>query len=171
MQRCREIERGSGSGMVAYERRVEASLHGIGLHGLSQLCESDRLIAEGRQNFLMPQQALAVRFQHQHGLASPTTGHAGRMLNGCWLIGRDGWQPDAETRSNPGSALHLHGPVVLLDDFTNRREPQTVAVWTRREERLQNPPQRCFVHAPPRLPHRYGLATTPAPVHTARPQR
>src|SRR5258708_18270303 len=118
--------------MLTYERGVEASWHGIGLHGLSQLCEADRLIAEGRQNFLMPQQALAVRFQHQHGLASPTTGHAGRMLNGCWLIGRDGWQPDSETRSNPGSARPLHGPVVLLDACQNRRERQTVACGTRR---------------------------------------
>jgi hypothetical protein len=35
----------------------------------------------------MPQQTLAVRFNHQHCFAGTTTGYAGRMLNGYRLVG------------------------------------------------------------------------------------
>jgi hypothetical protein len=35
----------------------------------------------------MPQQVLAFRFKHQHRFASATTGHAGRIWSGYWLIG------------------------------------------------------------------------------------
>ena len=77
MQRSCEIEGGSSSGLVAHERCIEARSQGMGLPGLMQLCEADRLVAEGSQNFLMPQQALAFRFKHQHRFASATTGHAG----------------------------------------------------------------------------------------------
>src|SRR5713101_6425358 len=114
----------------------------------------------------MPQQALALCFKHQHRLASPTTGHAGRMLNGYWLISGRAWKPDVEARSNPGSAVHLHGPVVFLDDFTNRREPEPVAIGTRCKERLENPLQRCLVHAATGIRDKYDSEATGADVNT-----
>ena len=137
MQRRREIECGSDPALVAHKRRVEAGLHGIGLNSLSNLGEANRLIAQGRQNFLMPQQALAFRFKYQHRFAGATTGHARQMSSVRRFIGRDAWKPDIETRSNPGGALDRDGPVVFLNDFTNRREPETVAVGTCRKERLE----------------------------------
>src|SRR5882672_5575341 len=147
MQRGCEIEGGSSSGLVAHERCIEARSQGMGLPGLMQLCKADWLITEGRQNFLMPQQAPAVRFKHQHRFANTATGYAGRTSNGYRLIGRNGWEPDVETRSSSKSALYLHGSVVLPDEFTNRREPETVAVRTCGKEWLENPLQRCFVYA------------------------
>src|ERR1700738_220106 len=167
MQRRREIERGSGAALVAYKRRVEAGVQGMGLSGLGKLRESDRLGAEGRQNFLMPQQALAFGIKHQHRFTSTTTGRARRVLNGYRLIGRYGWKPDVETRSNPGSTLHLNGSVMFLDDFTNRCKPETVAVGTRRKERLENPLQRCSVHAAPGIQDRQDCEATGTDVNTS----
>src|SRR5260370_37539885 len=93
------------------------------------------------------------------------------MLNGNRFIGRDGWKPDVETRTNSGSALYRNGAVEFLNDFTNRREPQTVAVWTRRKERLENALQRWFVHAAPGIRDRYDREATGADVNTADAQR
>src|SRR5258707_13981907 len=82
------------------------------------------------------------------------------MLDGYRLIGGDQWKPDVETRPNPGSAGHRNCPVVFLNDFTNRREPEAVAVGTRRKERLENPLQRPFVDAAPRISDRYDRVPT-----------
>ena len=166
MQRRREIECGSDPALVAHKRRVEAGLHGIGLNSLSNLGEANRLIAQGRQNFLMPQQALAFRFKYQHRFAGATTGHARQMSSVRRFIGRDAWKPDIETRSNPGGALDRDGPVVFLNDFTNRREPETVAVGTCRKERLENPLQRRFVHTAPGIRDRYDRKATGTDVDT-----
>src|SRR5260370_4574290 len=92
------------------------------------------------------------------------------MLNGNRFIGRDGWKPDVETRTNSGSALYRNGAVEFLNDFTNRREPETVAVWTRRKERLANPLPCPPLHTPPGIPARYDPAATGAAVHPPPPQ-
>ena len=76
MQCRREIEGGSSSRLVAHERCIKAGAQGIRLRGLMQACEADGLIAERSQNFLVPQQTLAFRFEHQHRFAGATTGHA-----------------------------------------------------------------------------------------------
>ena len=116
MQPSREIERGSGSALVAYECRVETGLHGIGLRRLSQLGEADRLIAESRQNLLVPQQALAFRFKHQHGFASTTTSHTWRMLNGYPLIGRDRSAAVVIDMAGPSNSSMVDSPNHLSDD-------------------------------------------------------
>src|SRR5258708_3660775 len=92
------------------------------------------------------------------------------MLNGNRFIGRDGWKPDVETRTNSGSALYRNGAVEFLNDFTNRREPETVAVWTRRKERLENPLQCRLVHTAPGIRDRYDHVATGADVNTPDPQ-
>jgi hypothetical protein len=151
MQRRREIEGESSSGLMAHERYVEARSLGTSSRCLMQPCEADGLITESCQNFLIPQQAPAIRFKHQYRFANTTTGYARCMLDGYRFTGRDGWKPDVEARSNPERAAYFHGPVVFPDDLTSRREPKTVAVGTRRKEGLENPFQRRFVHAAPRI--------------------
>src|SRR5215831_2282653 len=115
MQRARKIERRNRSALMADERRVESGLHRIGLGSRRQLREADRLITESCQNLLMPQQAFVLRFEHKHGLAGTTPGHALRMLNGYRLIGRNCWKPDIKARSNSGSAPDLHSPAMLFN--------------------------------------------------------
>src|SRR5258708_6999816 len=170
-QRRREIEGESDSGLVADERRVEARSHSTGLRGLMQPGEADRLITESCENLLIPQQASAVGFKHQHGFANTAIGDAGRMLNGYRLIAWDGWKPDVEPRSSSKGALNLHSSVVLPDDVTNCCEPETIAVGTRGKEWLENPLQRCLVHTPPGIGNRNHNEATGADPDLANPQR
>jgi hypothetical protein len=82
MQRRCQIEGRSSSRLVAHERCIKAGAQGIRLRGLMQVCEADGLIAKRSQNFLVPQQALAFRLEHQHRFAGATTGYAERILRG-----------------------------------------------------------------------------------------
>src|ERR1700738_3459492 len=68
------------------------------------------------------------------------------MLDGYRLVGGDRWKPDVEPRPNPGSAGYRNCPVVFLNDFTNRREPEAAAVGTRRKERLAKILPRPLLH-------------------------
>ena len=54
----------------------------------------------------------------------------------------------------PRVLLHLQSAVMFPDDVTRRRKPETVAVGTRRKERLEDPLQCRFVHAAPRIGNR-----------------
>jgi hypothetical protein len=66
-------------------------------------CDAGGLITESCQNFLIPQHASRIRFKHRCRFANSTTGYAGCMLDGYRFIGRDGWNPDVEARSNSAS--------------------------------------------------------------------
>src|ERR1700730_8261802 len=136
-----------------------------------QLCEADGLITESCQNFLMPQQAPAVRFNQQHCFASTPTGYAGRMLNGYRLIGQDRWKPKVETCSSAKSALDLHGSVVFLDNLANRCESETVTIAARRKKRFEDSFQRCPVHAAPGIGNRYDREATGADPNMPHAQR
>src|SRR3977135_3308550 len=119
---------------MAHQRCCEARADGKGRRSLMQPCEPDWLIAEGRQNFLMTQQASAVAFKNKHRLPYPTNPN-GRMLDKYRLTGWDRWKPDLKARSNSRSALHLHGTIMFPDDITGCREPKTVAVGAGAKER------------------------------------
>ena len=72
---------------MTYERRIEPRSHRIaGLSGLSGRCESDRLITERRQDFLMSQQTLTIRLKHQYRFAKAPPGCTGRILNQYRLL-------------------------------------------------------------------------------------
>src|SRR6476660_8858390 len=60
-----EIEGEARAGLVAHERRVEAFARRTGLRGLLRPGEADSLVTECRQNFLVPQQALAVGLKYR----------------------------------------------------------------------------------------------------------
>src|SRR5258708_16680294 len=136
-----------------------------------QPCEADRLITQRRENLFIPQQATAVRLEHQHGFTDPPTSDAGCLLNAFRPMGQDGRKPDIEARSSSRRATHLHGPVMFPDDVTNGCEPETVALGTRREEWLENPLQRCFIHTAPRIGNRNHNEPTETHPRLPNPQR
>src|SRR5260370_12553062 len=119
-----------------------------------QPADADRLIPQSRENLFISQQATAVRLEHQDGFTDPPTSDAGRLLNAFQVMGRDGRKPDIEARSSSRRATHLHGPVMFPDDVTNGCEAKTIALGTRREEWLENPLQRCFIHTTPGIGNR-----------------
>src|SRR5260370_6856843 len=135
-----------------------------------QPCEADRLITQSRENLFIPQQATAVRLEHQHGCTDPPTSDAGCLLNAFQRIGRDGRKPDIEARSSSRRATDLHGPVMFPDDVTNGCEAETVALGTRREEWLENPLQRCFIHTAPGIGNRNHNQTTETDPRLPNPQ-
>src|ERR1700742_1386785 len=76
------------------------------------------------------------------------------MLNKDRLMRRDRRKPDVETCPCPDGAGYLQSAVMFPYDVARGRKPKTVSVMTRRKERLEDPLQRRFVHAPPWIGYR-----------------
>jgi len=134
--------------MVAYQCGIESRRLGVaGVSRIGRGRETHRFIAEGRQDFFVTQQPRAIRFKHQHRLAYPAANDTGRMLKRHRLNARNAWKPDFETCSGTRRALHLDRSVMRPDDFTSRREAQTIAFGAHGKKRLKYPLQRCSVHA------------------------
>jgi hypothetical protein len=82
MQHSREIEGGRGPGLVTYQCGIEPRSRRIaGFGSLSRRHEAYRLITERRQDFLMPQQTLAIRLKYQNRFANASHSYARGILN------------------------------------------------------------------------------------------
>src|ERR1700737_1604303 len=171
MQRCREIQAGT-SRHVAHQCHIKARLRGTARYrSLRQLCETDRLITESRQDFLVPQQTTAVRLEHQYRFANTAKGHAGQMLNGYRFTTRYRRKPNVETRPGANSAPYLPNSLMFPNDLTNRCKPQTIAVGARREKRFEDPLQRGLVHATSGIRNGNDHKATQADLIMPNPQR
>src|SRR5258708_640100 len=157
------LERRTGAvQMGTQQRRVERrrrarivpQLAPTGCRRLGRVGKSDRLVPERRENFLVPQQPLAVGLDHEYGFSGSATHRAGCLLPRQELNVRDSWEPDIESRARSGRALHIHGPLVIQDDFANRCETETVSFGTRREKWLEDPFDQPLLHAAPPIPDR-----------------
>src|SRR5258705_7845116 len=76
------------------------------------------------------------------------------MLNKDRLMRRDRRKPDVETCPCPDGAVDLQSTAMFPHDLARGRKPKTVSVMTRRKERLEDPFQCRFVHAPPGIGYR-----------------
>src|SRR5260370_42252740 len=97
--RCK-IERGRGPGPVAYKSGVEPrSSRTAGFDRLGRRCKTYRLIAERRQDLLEPQQAFAIRLEHEHRFAKASPANSTGILNRAPCLSPDGWKPTVATAS------------------------------------------------------------------------
>ena len=92
-------------------------LRATGRCRLSCVSKSDRLVPERCENFLVPQEPLAVDFQYENGLPGSATHRAGCFVPRHGLNDRDRGKPDIEARARTGRTLHIHSPAVIQDNL------------------------------------------------------
>src|SRR5258707_15492958 len=108
-------------------------------------CKSDRLIAERRQNLLIPQQSRVIMGNHQYRFATSQWTH--RLIHLWRRRGRrQAGQPNLETTAL-ARALYVHRSGMVTYDFTYRCQSEAVPGRSCWEEMLGDPSHSHLVHA------------------------
>src|SRR6266850_1304993 len=135
------------------DRRVEAPGLCFELRERCQAFgEGDRLVAEARKHLGGHREKRLLIVDHQHSLAI-APGDRALFLVVVGYCHVDARHVDRERGAAPGGARHVDCAAGVSDDAVNERqsEPGPLADLLRREKRLEDAAERCFVHARPRV--------------------